>query len=365
MGIHIRTTWQLVLGYVAAFVGLLAFCVGSASVQALQGAIPDFQLSAYRCFGQIFIYTFIIKVRKMTFAIRREDVSNMVCFSFTFVLYNVGYFGCTAYLPLATAGGVSIIITMATVLIHTKILIHEDIKKIYIGTFALCSIGIVLLIQPMWLFPGEDNAIYKEQSSTFNHSFPTTNQSSIVLDTKNIAIRPNDSLRYDTATRSDSSEGLPALTLGYLLAAIGAISLGLGLDINSILLGDVEPLIKAAYVSAIGCVASVCGAFYLEEITLYLTGIQIIFLLLHCGACVLINICGVYSSHMLGGIRVSLIHSVEVLLMLGMQETIMKSIMPGHGNWLEIVGTIMIVVGVSIAPTVDALQYYRQSTELP
>ena len=63
--------------------------------------------------------------------------------------------------------------------------------------------------------------------------------------------------------------------------------------------------------------------------------------------------------------RANLVGTVEPLILLIPQYTLMKHIMPGHMNWLEVVG-IITVVGVALSPMVDIfLQYRNKGSSIP
>ena len=73
---------------------------------------------------------------------------------------------------------------------------------------------------------------------------------------------------------------------------------------------------------------------------------------------------GVYAVHMIGGVRVSMAYSLHILLNLFVQDIRMKSILPGNGNWMEIIGALILVIGVTITPAIDIIQTVIQSNIL-
>ena len=51
--------------------------------------------------------------------------------------------------------------------------------------------------------------------------------------------------------------------------------------------------------------------------------------------------------------------------MLILQYTLMSSIMPGHHNWLEIFGAIVLLFAITLQPTLDVVRSYFKADILP
>ena len=68
---------------------------------------------------------------------------------------------------------------------------------------------------------------------------------------------------------------------------------------------------------------------------------------------------------MIGGMRVSLIYSLQIIVNLMIQYTFLKSYLPGHENWIEVMGAVIVVLGVAISPILDIIRSVMGSDELP
>ena len=90
-----KTVWsssgsQLLAGYLGAIGSILSGDLSSSCVQALQGAIPDFQLSAIRSTIQGLTYLIGGLIVATDFTVKREYVPGLIFYGAAFLFYNVG-----------------------------------------------------------------------------------------------------------------------------------------------------------------------------------------------------------------------------------------------------------------------------------
>ena len=337
MADELQSKWELTRGYAALFTLLVTNSLGSASVQALKGAVPDFQLIAARCLLQVLTYPTLLKLSGGHFTVKQERIPAVLYNIFLYVTYNMGFYGSTVYLPLMEAFGIFSMVNVITAILHGKFMFNKDPNVPHLCAMGIMLVTILLIIQPSWLIsdgnqPGMDPVMAMNTSRNVSVSQAALNM-------------VNSWVAHDTV-------------IGYSLAITAGIGYGFNLDVMSILLHDVPPLVKTFFVSAGGLVVSTMFSIYMEEICVSLSLVQCLLVMGHCCAACFSVYMLVYSAHILGSVRCSIGQSLQILVLMVFQYTLMQDIMPGHRNWIEVVGAILLIFGVSCASFLDLVQIY-------
>ena len=342
-----HSKFEIISGYLAAVGSLIVSAMSSAAVQALQGAVHDFELSAARGLLQGPLYFVVGTLVGVDLKIKREHVPLLIYLGFLIVFFNIGYYGSAVFLPMAECIGLVSIFAMMTALVQSKLLFKKDIHILHIISLVVCASGIILVIQPHYLFPGSMDLEKNVVVSTL---------------TKNQSLNMNTKLNISTPKLPYSSA---QQTIGYMLCIVGGITIGIAYDVNSILLKDLRPFVKITYFTLIYFIASVLIAIFAEPIVLVMSLEQYLLVFAHAALSAMGTFCNIYSSHMIGGVRASLVYSLQIIVNLTAQYTFMKSYHPGHQNWMEVLGAVIVVLGVAISPLLDIIRSVKGSDELP
>ena len=142
----------LLIGYLAAFGSMITDVLSASCTQALEGAIPDFQLSVARSMVQSIVFITGGKLVGANFKITKENIPGFLNLGVACLFFNVGYYGATTYLPLVEVRGALIIAQITTAFLHSRLLYYIDIPKTKIISLLVCVVGITLTAQPSWLF---------------------------------------------------------------------------------------------------------------------------------------------------------------------------------------------------------------------
>ena len=301
-----HSKFDIVSGYLAT-IGLLICCaMSSAAVQALQGVVHDFELSAFRGLLQGPIYIVVGTLVGVDLKIKREHVPLLIYLGFLYVFYNIGYYGSTVYLPLADCIGLVSICIMIAAMVQSKLLFKKDIHVLYIISLVVCAFGIILVIQPHYLFPGSIGLEKKGFVSNL---------------TENLSLNVN--TKVNMSTQKLPNSGVQQI-IGYTLCIVGGTTAGMAYDVNSILLQDLRPFVKTTYFTLVYFIASVLIAIYAEPIVLVMSLEQYLLVFAHAVLSALSTFCNIYSAHMIGGVRASLIFSLQIIvnLMIHIHEVI-------------------------------------------
>ena len=349
MTIKKHSQFETLLAYAAAIGCMLSGVVCSAAVQALGGAIHDFELSAARGLFQGPFYIVVGSLAGVDFTIQRKHIPPLVYLGLIYVLFNIGSYGSTVYLPLAEVMGMVSIFSMITAMIQAKVLFKKDIHIFHILSAIVCVFGILLIVQPQFQFQYDIDMHLNLSQYQF---------------VRNLSSNTSDSMHINTINTSRMVD-MKGKILGYSLCTIGGVAFGISLDVNAILLSDLQPFVKITYFTTIYLVASILISFYAEPFVLFMTFRQFWLVMAHAVAAAMACFFNVYAVHIIGGVRASLIFSLRILIYLLVQYTFMKSVLPGHRNWIEVVGALVLVFGVALSSVVDLVQERRQANNLP
>ncbi len=80
---------------------------------------------------------------------------------------------------------------------------------------------------------------------------------------------------------------------------------------------------------------------------------DIVTVVLHCIATVGMWVLWIWSLQYISGTLVNVIHCTAVVFMLIPQYTISASILPGHKNWMEVVGVFIVLIGSVLASLLE------------
>ena len=337
--------FQLFTGYLSGVMNSIFYGLGSAASQALEGAVPDCQLSVARFVSQFLVYIIMAKLTGTSMYLSKQHIPYMLYSSILSLVYTIGFFGATGHIPLVEAVSFEIIFTIISAMVQAKLLFHRGITPLNIISFCICTIGLMLATQPSWLFKQDI-----QFATVTNSSFDASEAS--LSSTKN----PQSSLKEDESSN---------MVIVYTLLILSGIADGMYFDVNAILLHEVPPIIKATYVSGFGLLTSIVLAFYLEDFVIELTVKQFLLVLGHSTASAVAFFTTMYACQIIGGIRASLVFSLQIVVMLVLQYSLMKSIMPGHQNWVEVLGAGIILFGVVLQPANDVIQNNHQANSLP
>ena len=277
----------------------------------------------------------------------------LIVLSLLYVLSNVSEYGSSVYIALTETVGIVISVSILTTVMQGRFLYKIDLKKIHIVTFPVLIIGILMVTQPVQQL-GQMHKLFQ------NHSLSDTEH-------RNLSYISNTSFPVpcEISNNESSPENDHRKVKGYILATIGGITAGMIYDINAVLLSNIEPITTAMYFCSLCFVVSLLISFYCEALVVVGNLWQYLFILGHCIASVMNTYCTIYSTQKIGGVKFSLVGSPQVILYLIVQYAFMGRIMPGHRNWMEVVGAILLLIGAAVSPIFEIIQLKREVNTLP
>ena len=195
----------------------------------------------------------------------------------------------------------------------------------------MCIIGVVLVIQPDIIFKG---------------NIKDTTGSNI---TKNLHVSGD--VTGDIVSYVD-------LDLHFIVAAILSAVAGVGYSLSRLLLKRnpylSENLTKVLFWSFIfGALLSAASMAVFETPVVTTNWVKILLIFGHCSSFVVGWVLALYSVKHISGNVINIISSTSVVVMLLPQYTFLSSILPGHKNWMEVLGVVLILLGSIMGSVIE------------
>ena len=150
---------------------------------------------------------------------------------------------------------------------------------------------------------------------------------------------------------------LTQTALGYIVAVASGVPVSLNYILTGFPLKQMNPLSLTVWIAIFGLPTSFIISFYFEEPVVPVQLCHILLLLGHMLSAVGETICTRISVQLLGPMRAALVISLTPVFLLIPQYTVMKHILPGHDNWIEVVGVLITTVGIGLIPVFDYIKY--------
>ncbi len=139
-------------GAVSVVCKLVLFTVSIASIQALQGSMPFFELTLFRYLVQI-ILVFLWFLGTQSIPGIEKRLAIYVFFACIFSsAYNISFSVAATYLPIGTLGAVFRTVCLIFGAFFSHFVINEKVGRIHIFAMLLHIIGAVFLLQPDFIF---------------------------------------------------------------------------------------------------------------------------------------------------------------------------------------------------------------------
>ena len=327
-------TKKCFIGYAFSMLALVGPAAGTACSQALAGYIPIFQVNTFRFLTQVIIVFLILLGMRQKPTISKEHILWLIGSAATRWLANVAIYESAIYLPAGTLHGVDNSMGAFVGMVSSIVATRSCRASIYIP-FLFCLLGLVLVSQPTLLG-------FSPEPQTDKVFVPPCFRST------NSSLRQIDVVSGSWASRL----GLPPTALGYGLA-IGAGTLrGLGYIIIHYHLKDLRSISVSFWMGIFGLIASsclmgiseiprlprndICWGLFLGQVIP--TGAGSLF----------VNV----AAQLIPPAPLTILLTGEIIVTAILQYTVLKVINPGHQNWEEIAGIILLTIGNALVAAI-------------
>ena len=322
---------------------VVTYSVSFISVQYLSGAVPENELNTWRfLIAAILSAPFVTKSGGQFLVPKSKGLLFLgICASN--VAFNSTLYTACINLPVGTAYGMctaTSIIAMAIITICSE---RTYQPKMYIGS-TVCLLGVILLVQPTFLmFP----AVEVRNTSWKSPCLPLSNATNM----------PQNQTEETAMALSDSA-------LDYTLAAASGVLLSILLQLQKCYVIDANPFAMNMWRSVAGTAISLILMLIMEEPVLPSDLLCILSLLGHCIVIAIGAIVNPFALETLSAALTNLLQSLNLVILVIMQYTLMRNILPAKENWLEILGAILCFFGSIGGTTYELLtQKYAQQEE--
>ena len=322
-----------VKGFAIAIVNACVITVSSTCCQLLEKRIPDFELNTIRS-AVTWMFMVILVLAKRT--LPKAGAYKMAIFLLHGIFasgVSLPYFIAVTLTAVTSVHCIFITSGITSGLIIFLLAVKEKITVKKVVCTILCITGVTLVVQPDFLF----NGIQQDLRQT---------------------LQPENASQNNTQTSQHGNTVMnPVLTiLGFILPILSGIFISsqtalvkkypfIGQDVV------VTGFWSLMYITIVS--ASLMGIF--EKPTLPQNWMDVLYIVGHSFGYVVIWTTNILAAVYLSGNTINIILSTTVVLMLLPQYTVLSSIHPGHRNWIEIVGVVLVLLGSSLGSVLELL----------
>ena len=318
---------------------LVLFTISIASIQALQGSMPYFELTLFRYLAQIVIMVIWFLTRKTSPKVEKR-LAIYVFFACVFSnTYNISFSIAATYLPTGTLGAVFRTLCLLFGALFSKFVAQEKVGKIHVFAMLMHVVGAVCLLEPQFLFKSiTPDSHFKFIASAYTLG-PCKDPPS--LSASNVSFGDTNSTILGTVQHRVGDTHV----VGFILLFVSALTLSIFQAMTKMKLTEVNPSAQSFLNAITGTAASALLVACAEEpilpsrlqCLLYMVGYAVGM----AGACVALTC----SLRLVTTMVSALLDPVQLVLLFLVQYTILEDINPGHRNWLEVLGASLIIVG--------------------
>ena len=359
-------------GIICALADAVCNAVSSTCVQLLERRIPDLELNTFRNAIPLVLYAIVFLLMRRWPVIERGKIGITLLYTVVTFVCATLFFIAVSLLPAATATT-----TFSTTFIVFGLFIfslcwNEQITLSNVLYATLCVSGVTLVIQP-WVLRSRligrtsltnhvaafDRVAYLNGNNVTNLSYAAylTDLNANNTNRSNNGCREKKDSNEHAVLENTFSDGFVAQIIGYIFAALSGFTFSLDVLLvkrNPYFNDNILDVVFWIFVS--NTCFSVIIMFILETPVLPSNWFDTAMVTFHCLSYAAIWPLYIYAPKYISGSTVTAIISTEVLFMLISQYTVLSSILPGHKNWMEIVGVILVMLGSSLSSLVEVFK---------
>ena len=267
-------------------------------------------------------------------------------------LQSIGHYVAYAILPMASVACVALTTQIITSLAVFSLFWSEPVDLVKISASAICVSGITLVLQPDFIFGKMNTNILG-----LNPNLECGNCTHTV-----ITEIPNITLDVGDMREGDGREGWTLDSLGYILPVISGTALTLDVLVLKKRPYLTENMIQVLFWSfAMNTLVSAILMLAMEKLVVPESWYDFTLVLIHGLTYSALWPIYFYTAEHIEGNTYTLISATSVVLMLIFQYTFLSDIQPGHRNWMEVVGALLVMLGFILGSFLGLLKYYKKS----
>ena len=280
--------------------------------------------------------------------VNKELVPYIILYSLAYLTYNVSYYMAGDFVPLDGVGSIFQLSAMLSGAICALWCQLGSNFSVEIFAILLCNAGSICILQPYPFFDTySDNEMTNNLANTNTSAYDNT-----YLHNGSYHMVNANTTAFDSGI-INSTDSLEAISvkpvgqhyyIGILLASLSGIVCSLQLIIQKKHLLDTDAMALYFWSSVIGTVATCLISVSSETPELPESWTEVLLLLGH-GLANVLTISIFYAPYYTNVTVITTTLSMVTVFMYIYQETVLRSILPGPGNWIEILGIGLTMAG--------------------
>ena len=339
------TGWlSKVKGVSAVMLYVVLVSTSRVCVQALDRAVPHFELNAIRCgFAMVCMGFYFIICRHFP-SVSRDKMAVCITFVSIQVFSPLGSYVSVTYVSLASAECLYLTSLVVSGILIFTIWNRERIKWESMVTAPLCILGVVMVIQPPFIF---GNSTSHLQTKSANEALNQNITQNITEAGKqlNYNITMDDMIGY-------------SLSVGVGILDTFIVSF---IKYHSDFFTTDNLLISLSWSYVAGTVLSLITMLLFEKPVFPLDIKDLLLVSGHVLTYVLLMPLHLYGSLLISGNLGSIIKTSRQLFMLVAQYLFLANVYPGHRNWIEVVGVVLVTFGSVFSSVVEIVKSFRKN----
>ena len=303
------------------------------SVQLLERQIPDLELNTMRCAVAAVLFTLGTCTTRKWPVIPKSEILCTSLFALLSFTGTVCHYISVTFIPLSTAQSIFITSGLISGLILFAIFLADRITVKKCIFVLLCVGGVILVIQPDFIFPSKVNAQF-----TVNN----------VLDSGNVTV--NETMTTEIHSKYSTLQ----VAIGYLLAIVPGLTNSANLlNVKKHLFLQEHKMEALFWLYWFGTTLSLVAMAIFETPVLPKSWLQLGYVIVHSTTYVMNWPLYMLAARYISGNTINVIISTSVVFMLIPQYTLLSSILPGNRNWIEVVGVFLVLLGSILASLIE------------
>ena len=324
--INQENLWNKAKGLVAMVLTVLSVTASGVSVQLLERAVPDFELNVFRTGTAMSVHTLVTICKRKWPGIRKSEIGVVFVNSLLGTTNALVLYIAISFLPLTSVLTIEQTLCMATgIPLFAKRLLFAS----------LCVCGVILVTQPGFIFEqAEQGHCHK------NAVIPTVNCSEDANSTLQMA---------DDQIKQEYTASSTLVYIGYAMACITGLRCAANLLLlkkYTFLHENIHPVLSWQFIT--GTLVSIILMAILEHPVLMANWNEVTLVAVHSLSFTIMWPLYLYACQNLSANTISILWSTPVVFSLVMQYTVLSSIQPGHRNWMEVVGVVLVFLGTTL-----------------
>ena len=324
-----------IIGTVLGFVVVLMGAASGVSVQLLERRIPDMELNTMRSGGACILFLVVLLSRGRLPHVPRSIWRGVLVYTFVTSMCSITIYVSMAMLPAGTVQSLQQTFQITSGIILFALILKEKITIRMLVSSLLCIAGIFMVIQPEFLFHETSKADILNKTRVCTNTI------------ENFKSEEYEVFGYEINQATN-------LIVGCSIAALSGVFVTLDVHVMKFNTSFGDYMFEIPFFSFIvGTLISIVLMLILESPTLPTNWTDVIYIVIHTTSFATGWPLYIYILRYISANTFNIIWSTITVFMLIAQYTVLSSILPGHRNWIEVVGVLLVTIGSSFGSIVN------------